>query len=249
MNTYQHVLKISPIIGSRAFFVTDIHGHYSALDYLLKEVGFNPDIDMLLGGGDLVDRGPESHQVVDWLRKSWFRTVRGNHDDFCLVSGVDGVCLHHAKNGGAWYGRLSKEQRVEIIDEITKLPYLIEVNMPSGERLGIVHAELFNQDWDHCCSTLANEGCLEGSKLETMMLTSRNLIYRGEERHIQGLDYLYVGHTAVEMQTPLGNIRYCDTGAGKKNGHLSLYCMNDHSLAATVDVTKFYSDYYEGFHA
>ena len=242
MINYLHVLRLSPLSGARVFFVTDIHGHYSALAFLLEQVKFNPDIDILISGGDLVDRGPESHLAINWLRMHWFYTVRGNHDDFCLVSGIEGVSLHHYKNGGAWYGKINKDQRAELINEISTLPYLIEITMPNGERIGVVHAELFNASWDTCCQELEQQGCLEGSKLEAVMLTSRNLIYRGIETHIKDVDYLYVGHTAVDEQTRLGNIRYCDTGAGKENGQLSLFCLNDHRMVKTVDVIHFYDN-------
>lgn len=242
MISYQHVLRLSPLIGARVFFVTDIHGHYSALSFLLESVQFNPAIDLLIVGGDLVDRGPESHLAINWLRQPWFHSVRGNHDDFCLVSGTEGVSLLHYKNGGAWYGEISPDQRAELINEISGLPYLIEITMPNGERIGVVHAELFNTSWDACCEALEQQGCLEGSKIEAVMLTSRNLIYRGIDTRIQDVDYLYVGHTAVDEQTPLGNIRYCDTGAGKANGQLSLFCLNDHRMVKTVDVNHFYDN-------
>jgi len=241
MNIYQHVLRIRPEHNARVYFVTDVHGHFSALQWLLAQVGFDPKKDLLLGGGDWVDRGPESHMALQWLQQPWLETVRGNHEDFCLVSGVDGVNVIHAKNGGAWYGKLSSDERAELCNTIASLPYLIEVNMPEGEKIGIVHAEIFSTDWQEVCTKLENEQCLEGSRIESLLLTSRNIIYRDLDVAIIGVDRLYVGHTAVEMPMQIGNIHYCDTGAGKANGVLSLYSLNTHERVASVNVNQYYS--------
>ncbi len=242
MNIYQHVRRINPSLSANVYFVTDVHGHFSALQWLLAQVGFDSKKDLLLGGGDWVDRGPESNMALQWLQQPWLETVRGNHEDFCLVSGVDGVNVIHAKNGGAWYGKITSDERAELCNIITRLPYLIEVSMPGGEKIGIVHAELFASDWGACCTKLEQEQCLEGSRIESVLLTSRNIIYRGIDTSITGVDRLYVGHTAVEKPMQLGNIHYSDTGAGKKNGILSLYCLNSHSCVASVNVDQFYSD-------
>ena len=241
MNCYQHVLRIHPEPTAQIYFVTDVHGHFSALHWLLSQVGFDPKKDLLLGGGDWVDRGPESHMALRWLQQPWLETVRGNHEDFCLVSGADGVNVIHAKNGGAWYGKISRDERAELCNTIAKLPYIIEVNMPNDEKIGIVHAEIFSSDWQEVCSKLDNEQCLEGSRIESILLTSRNIIYRDLDVTIMGVDRLYVGHTAVESPMRLGNIHYCDTGAGKANGVLSLYSLNTHERVASVNVNQYYS--------
>jgi len=37
-------------------------------------------VDQLFSVGDLVDRGPESHRVLEWLARPWFFAICGNHD-------------------------------------------------------------------------------------------------------------------------------------------------------------------------
>jgi serine/threonine protein phosphatase 1 len=51
----------------RDFAVGDIHGCFSKLDAALCQVRFSPVHDRLFAVGDLVDRGPESAQVLEWL--------------------------------------------------------------------------------------------------------------------------------------------------------------------------------------
>lgn len=59
------------------YCVGDIHGCFSKLQEQLHVIGFNEKVDRLFSVGDLVDRGPESEEFWDWLRKPWFHAVRG----------------------------------------------------------------------------------------------------------------------------------------------------------------------------
>lgn len=64
----------------RDFAVGDIHGHFGRLDAALAAAKFSPDHDRLFAVGDLVDRGPESADVLAWLERPWFHAICGNHD-------------------------------------------------------------------------------------------------------------------------------------------------------------------------
>lgn len=56
--------------------ISDIHANLAALDALPEH-----QYDQLWCIGDLVDYGPDPHEVVDWVRKSATVVVRGNHDN------------------------------------------------------------------------------------------------------------------------------------------------------------------------
>ena len=58
--------------SGRDLIVGDIHGGFSRLQLALDAVHFNPVVDRLFCVGDLVDRGPESAQALDWLARPWF---------------------------------------------------------------------------------------------------------------------------------------------------------------------------------
>ena len=64
------------------YFVGDIQGCFNGLTKLLERVDFNPAIDTLWLTGDLVARGPESLQTIEYLyrHQDSVRTVLGNHD-------------------------------------------------------------------------------------------------------------------------------------------------------------------------
>ena len=64
------------------YAVGDIQGCYQSLQRLLEQVNFDPAADRLWAVGDLVNRGPESLNVLRFLKSlgSQFSAVLGNHD-------------------------------------------------------------------------------------------------------------------------------------------------------------------------
>ena len=76
----------------RTLAVGDIHGCFRALQALMEQV--NPtDKDRLITLGDYVDRGPDSHAVLDWLiaqqKKCELIALRGNHEEMMLAGRED----------------------------------------------------------------------------------------------------------------------------------------------------------------
>ncbi len=68
------------------YAIGDVQGCYSQLTKLIDKIGFNPSKDVLYFVGDLVNRGPESYQVLKWIYKNQDNiiTVLGNHDIYLL---------------------------------------------------------------------------------------------------------------------------------------------------------------------
>jgi hypothetical protein len=75
------------IMSGRIFCIGDVHGCYRELMQLLEKVKYQEGTDVLIFAGDLVDRGPQSAEVVRWVREAHARTygkvigVMGNHDE------------------------------------------------------------------------------------------------------------------------------------------------------------------------
>jgi serine/threonine protein phosphatase 1 len=60
--------------------IGDIHGCFDEFQALLEKAGLDED-DSILAVGDIVDRGPETPQVLDFFRqKPNARTLMGNHE-------------------------------------------------------------------------------------------------------------------------------------------------------------------------
>ncbi|MFD1038255.1 metallophosphoesterase [Virgibacillus byunsanensis] len=74
----------------RTFFVSDIHGNFAAFNTLLNYVKFSPSTDHLVIGGDMINRGPKSAQVLQWARyymekyPETIHVIAGNHEEMMV---------------------------------------------------------------------------------------------------------------------------------------------------------------------
>ena len=108
----------------RDIAVGDIHGCFSELQKALRAIDFNPIRDRLFSVGDLVDRGPESHRVLEWLDKPWFHAICGNHEQLVCrtASGNPMPDVDHMKHGGDWMLGMSESELNAIVDRLSALP-------------------------------------------------------------------------------------------------------------------------------
>lgn len=201
----------------RDLVVGDIHGHFTKLQRALDAVGFDPASgDRLFSVGDLVDRGPESASVLDWLDRPWFHPVIGNHEDMAIRWGLPGCRMDrelYARNGGAWNIGHIPAERLAISDALSALPLAIEVETADG-LVGIIHAEP-TDDWDELRAILQDE-TIPRSRLKALrqcLLWDRSRIEHGDEQPVAGVRAVVVGHTPVKRPSWLGSVLYIDTGA------------------------------------
>ena len=67
----------------RRIVIGDVHGHYDGLMLLLEALA--PSLkDRVYLLGDLIDRGPKSAQVLDFVQHSPYQTLLGNHEQLML---------------------------------------------------------------------------------------------------------------------------------------------------------------------
>ncbi|MDJ0902836.1 MAG: metallophosphoesterase family protein [Xenococcus sp. MO_188.B8] len=69
--------------NQRRIIIGDVHGHYDTLIALLESVAPNTE-DQVYFLGDLIDRGPKSAEVVDFVMKNNYNCLRGNHEEMLL---------------------------------------------------------------------------------------------------------------------------------------------------------------------
>lgn len=218
--------------AGRDFAVGDIHGHFTRLQAALDAAGFDPAVDRLFSVGDLVDRGPESEDVEAWLAKPWFHPVRGNHDDY--------VCRYDTceignwlLNGGAWFIGLPEVQQQCLAIAFREIPIGIEVETEHG-LVGLLHADCVFDSWDELKHELEHPSSNQRRKLViNTCMWSRTRIEQGDERAVQGLRALVVGHTPLRAPVVLGNVHHIDTGGWlpeDRGGYFTL--LNLHSLEA-----------------
>ena len=228
----------------RDLVVGDIHGHFSRLVLALDKIGFNIETDRLFSVGDLVDRGPESHLVLDWLQKPWFHAVQGNHE----AMAVNWVDTRHyqdfrlyEKNGGLWNINNTEEDQKKYAEAFAQLPLAIEVATSDG-LVGIAHAEP-TDNWDLLRIDLLNPW-LDGytsQRLQDKLQWERRRIYQGDKIGVVGVKAAVVGHTPLTKPVQLGNVYYIDTGAWSDAGKGFTFIDIETLVVTTVDNKHFSS--------
>ncbi len=75
------------------YAIGDLQGCYRSFLALLQRIDFSPDKDRLWLAGDLVNRGPQSLEVLRWMRDhdASVTAVLGNHDLHLLARAVHAV--------------------------------------------------------------------------------------------------------------------------------------------------------------
>lgn len=200
------------------YAVGDIHGCFSALQSELDRIKFDESKDRLFSVGDLVDRGPESDQALDWIEKPWFHPVRGNHDDYVVrhkTCDIDNWIY----NGGIWFQSLFDCEKQEFADAFSMLPHAIEVDTKFGA-IGIVHADPVVKDWSDIESF-----CNLRRQAERVMW-SRDRWEKRDSSGVSGISFVIVGHTPAQDLTALGNVIHIDTAGWHRSGRFTILDIN-----------------------
>lgn len=209
---HQIVKKLPRNQMGRDFVVGDIHGAFDTVKRAMRRAQFDIKKDRLFVVGDLVDRGPGSERVLEFLAQSYVHATRGNHDDDIANLGLDELRLLGSVNwnGMGWISAVSDDRLLAIKSALSKLPIAMEVDTSRG-RVGLVHAEVpIGMDW-HTFTTRLEEGdadCINSA------LTGRDRLQTQNASGVAGIDRLFVGHTIQwDGVRQLGNVYGIDTGA------------------------------------
>lgn len=69
----------------RRFVIGDIHGHYQGLLDLISLLDLSSS-DQVYFLGDLIDRGPDSSKVVDFVKEKAYTCLLGNHEQLMVAA-------------------------------------------------------------------------------------------------------------------------------------------------------------------
>jgi len=199
--------------AGRDFVVGDIHGCFKQLTATLKQHKFNPNCDRLFSVGDIIDRGPESHEAIQWLSQPWFHACLGNHEQYLLELDPDS---EEGKRwfglfGGEWWLTLSAEQRPAFRAAFSQLPHIIEIKCEYGT-VGLVHAEVpKGMNWPLFVKMMA----AGDNPTQQSSLWGRRRINSLLANKIKGIDQVVCGHSVPKNKQVLkkGNIWFIETGA------------------------------------
>ena len=120
------------------YAIGDVQGCLAPLKALLKKVRFNPQHDLLISAGDLINRGPESLATIRFCMDlgSAFKMVLGNHD-LHLLAIAEGVRAPNNKD--TIEEILQAPDRQQILHWLRKQPLLLKANGFHIVHAGIPH--------------------------------------------------------------------------------------------------------------
>lgn len=212
------------------YIVADIHGKYKQFLRELKDWKFDKEQDLVVGVGDLIDRGFESLDVLRLLDEKWFVSVIGNHEQMAY----DAICgssqspylREWLDTYGFWYkilDRLEKDEARERVKEVYETyPRVIEIEVDEKRSLN-------NRKKIVVCHALyPNSSNYEFNKKvdeNDLIWTVPN--FKALEKEIEDLgfdeDYeFYFGHYILPERKKIGNLNFIDLGGFLDNGELSV---------------------------
>lgn len=217
MSIYQ---KINGDDWRKVLVCGDLHGCYTNLMNRLDDIGFDPEQDLLVSVGDLIDRGTENVECLDLINQPWFRAVRGNHEQMMLDALLNGGSYGHwVGNGGGWdiFLKLSDYEwamRLEsLLTKVEELPLIIEVTK-CGKTFVICHADYPHDEY------------VFGKPVDTeLVIWNRERVSDAQDgimREITGAHLFIFGHTPARNPMNFSNQLYIDTRA-VFTGNLTLY--------------------------
>lgn len=213
------ILNLKENIKGIDYVVGDIHGFFGHLELLLDMVKFNPEVDRLISCGDLVDRGPRSHEVIDWINKPWFFSVMGNHDAYYAYKdekNTNSLLFWFKEKERNWFFGLPKEFQRLISLSLKSLPLAIEIE--SKEKLfGIVHGGIPSGcSWQTMKDKIIKNKMISCRKFMWNRKVARDIEKGIDILPVIGVTRVFSGHTVCKSGVPInhGNRTYIDTGAG-----------------------------------
>lgn len=125
--------------------LSDIHGNLPALRAVVADIdAWSPDIVVV--GGDIVNRGPMSGACLDLLveryEKDGWHLLLGNHEEFVLDCGDPDQPMSSPAYERKQFAHFALHQVREKVALLRALPDIYEHASPLGQWLRIVHASM-----------------------------------------------------------------------------------------------------------
>lgn len=196
---------------ARLFVVGDIHADFKQLQKHLSQIQFNQH-DMLFCCGDLIDRGPQSLECLNWcLETPNVYSVLGNHEDMAIRAILEHSSYwlkNWVNNGGSWHNLVNSEKLNTILQKTAqRLPILMSVQHQE-HTIGICHAEFNQTQW----KPVAERSQINSPEIIEQLIWGRNCLKNNQAPTVMDIDLLIHGHTPIRHPIRIGNQYWIDTG-------------------------------------
>ncbi len=191
------------------YIVGDLHGCYDLFQSELAAIEFDPNQDLMLSVGDLVDRGTQSLQCLDLISQPWFKAVRGNHEELmhsALSDPTPDNTYWWEINGGGWDTILNEEERLLLASLTKRIPDLpLIVHLQLGAQVVVVaHADYPINRYEF--------GLPVDQQLVVWNRQRFGAAKLGLNQWIAGADLFVFGHSILDKPLRHENLLYIDTG-------------------------------------
>ena len=208
------VVELNPATGGRDWVVGDVHGCFETLRKALRAIDFEYGRDRLFSVGDLIDRGSNSIEALEWLENERFEAVvMGNHEAEMLRMLQTGEILEPAKPYQQWMWHIDRPDLFRWHRALRPLPLAVTVETAVAGRVGIVHCSTWSDSWSATIEAL-----------EKRDIVAINMVLLGIDEHerragpsgneVVGIDRVIAGHDARKEIERRANMWCIDTGAG-----------------------------------
>lgn len=122
-------------IGDRELLIVgDVHGCYDEVREMMDTYNITKENTCVIFVGDLINKGPNSIGVIDYVMENDWYSVRGNHDEVSMSEYALSK-TNKSRDKYEWVTKLQQEQ----LDWLSELPYAIHI--PTRQII-VVHAGL-----------------------------------------------------------------------------------------------------------
>ena len=202
---------IGPNRIGRDFVAGDVHGCFRTLERALRDLDFDASRDRLFGVGDLVDRGPHSHEALVWLESRFEAVAMGNHER-PLLYWFDPHRRPSPVHRPEWLRRVPRTQHRRWRAALARMPLAVTIKTAYGA-VGLVHADVPHADWA-VATAMLEAGAPDDVDIALLGAdASEDEVRRHRSRPVKGLRALVHGHFVVDEVERLANRWNIDTGA------------------------------------
>ena len=224
------------------YAMSDIHGQYELFRNLMEQIPFGKD-DTLYVLGDVVDRGPASMKILQYMMANPnIIPIMGNHELMALpclkllVPELSNGFLHELSSQARQsFADWTLNGGISTIQEFLKLPQeerrkvveYIEIFRPYGKEI--------IDNWEYWLVHAGMEHFSESKRLEEYSV--EEVVWRRTDFEVAYFKNIIVVSGHIPTQNILGNSRpgyilkknnhiAIDCGAGKNNGRLAAICLD-----------------------
>jgi putative phosphoesterase len=125
----------------RIAVLADIHGNLPALEAVAAEIGrLKPDLVFV--AGDFQNRGPNPREVTEFVARSGWTLLRGNHEDYVILQSqkyeIQDVINYYNWLPAKWTADLTSD----FVDSIKQLPIATTLTGPDELSITIAHGSV-----------------------------------------------------------------------------------------------------------